>query len=39
MQVGVIGGSLCPSSTLFSDAKLFWNLKAALWAYYYGELV
>eukprot|EP00937_MAST-01D_sp_MAST-1D-sp2_P007533 g7533.t1 len=39
-EVGVIGGSLCPSADLFStaDGRLFWNLKASLWAYYFAEL-
>jgi hypothetical protein len=37
-EVGVIGGSLCPTATLFTSASSYWNLKAALWAYYYGEL-
>eukprot|EP00747_Dinoflagellata_sp_TGD_P115612 gnl/TRDRNA2_/TRDRNA2_172196_c0_seq6.p1 gnl/TRDRNA2_/TRDRNA2_172196_c0~~gnl/TRDRNA2_/TRDRNA2_172196_c0_seq6.p1 ORF type:complete len:604 (+),score=51.14 gnl/TRDRNA2_/TRDRNA2_172196_c0_seq6:73-1884(+) len=38
-EVGVIGGGLCPVNTLFNNSKQFWNVKAALWAYYYGELL
>eukprot|EP00747_Dinoflagellata_sp_TGD_P115601 gnl/TRDRNA2_/TRDRNA2_172196_c0_seq16.p1 gnl/TRDRNA2_/TRDRNA2_172196_c0~~gnl/TRDRNA2_/TRDRNA2_172196_c0_seq16.p1 ORF type:complete len:589 (+),score=46.55 gnl/TRDRNA2_/TRDRNA2_172196_c0_seq16:73-1839(+) len=38
-EVGIIAGGHCPISTLFNNSKLFWNLKAAIWAYYYGELV
>eukprot|EP00747_Dinoflagellata_sp_TGD_P115597 gnl/TRDRNA2_/TRDRNA2_172196_c0_seq12.p1 gnl/TRDRNA2_/TRDRNA2_172196_c0~~gnl/TRDRNA2_/TRDRNA2_172196_c0_seq12.p1 ORF type:complete len:604 (+),score=49.55 gnl/TRDRNA2_/TRDRNA2_172196_c0_seq12:73-1884(+) len=38
-EVGVIAGGFCPIRTLFNNSKLFWNLKAAVWAYYYGELL
>ena len=36
-ELGVIGGDHCPVDTLFNSFKGFWNLKAALYGYYYGE--
>ena len=37
-EVGIIGGSYCPVPTLFSADKDYWNIAAALWGFYYGEL-
>ena len=36
-ELGVIGGRNCPVETLFTSSKRFWNLKAALYGFYYGE--
>ena len=36
-ELGVIGFERCPVDTLFTSSKSFWNLKAALFGYYYGE--
>lgn len=36
-ELGVIGGAYCPVDTLFNSSKRFWNMKAALYGYYYGE--
>eukprot|EP01052_Picozoa_sp_SAG31_P027034 SAG31_NODE_2497_length_5598_cov_3.904710_4_plen_248_part_00 len=37
-EVGIIGGSHCPVSTLFSSNRMYWNIAASLWGFYYGEL-
>ena len=37
-KVRIIGGSLCPLKTLFAEDKIYWNMAASLWAFYYGEL-
>jgi hypothetical protein len=37
-EVGIIGGHYCPVATLFTSNKIYWNVAASLWGYYYGEL-
>ena len=38
-ELGVIGKqAYCPVETLFTTSKRFWNLKAALYGFYYGEI-
>eukprot|EP01047_Picozoa_sp_COSAG01_P071740 COSAG01_NODE_11216_length_1980_cov_1.772993_1_plen_209_part_00 len=37
-EVGIIGGKHCPVSTLFTSNKIYWNVAASLWGFYYGEL-